>query len=300
MTIVGSEQQQLRYLNHTLDVVSMKDLDVIWHPHLELNVFQGRHDKEKERTRRQHIIKLIEDSTTNASIPSEDTSCPDTSRPGTPTPMSLRLRPSTRKRRQTNIDTVIDDLDSDGLSDSDSFPSPSKLINLYGGRRLKKACDEEALPLLRVSTVETERASAYDVQPGKSGRSSGHMIDHATSSLIDRVEGQTVPSKGIHRTILRVSTSNKPAKAPMNILLGACRNVDEFYSKVLSQCTTSADEVPELSAVFTWNGRGNLIRKGNHDDWSFFYEDLQRSWKRDIDNFPDGTCEIEIMLHVEN
>ena len=123
------------------------------------------------------------------------------------------------------------------------------------------------------------------------------MVNHATSSRIARVEGEIVSHERVIRTILRISTGNRPAKAPINILLGNCRDVEKVYFKVLSQCTTSADEVHELSAVFAWKGRGNLIRKGNHDDWAFFYKELQRSWKRDVDNLTDDTCEVEIMLH---
>ena len=81
----------------------MKDLDVIWHPHLELDVFQGKHEKEKQRTRRQHIIKLLEGNAANASNSGDDTS-----RPSTPTPRVLRPRPSTRKRRRTIMGTTID------------------------------------------------------------------------------------------------------------------------------------------------------------------------------------------------
>lgn len=168
------------------------------------------------------------------------------------------------------------------LSDfADSFPSPSKLLDLFEGRRLKNTCGEEALPLLRAYSVQTKRASAYDFQPGKSGRTSGltynhatsarmddyathdhtvnhathdqtinhptnagmvdhtthdQRINHATSSLMDRVEGQTVSYKREIRTVLRVSTGNKPTKAPMNILLGNCRDREETRCIFLSEC----------------------------------------------------------------
>ena len=348
-TFVGTKKQQLRYKNEMLEVVSVKDLDVVWLPQLELNVFQGKHKQEKERTRRQHIIKLIKENT--ADTPS---SSDDTSRASTPTAMILRPRPSSRKRRQTSKGIAIELSKSDDLSESDSFPSPSRLLDLSEGRRLGMASGGEALPLLGASSVQTKRAPAYDVRPRKLKTTSRQAInhttgarmdnhpthdhtfdhathdpptnhttntrmtdhatyrhtvdhatgarvnDHATNSLIDHVEAGAVSYGRAIRTILRVSTSKKPAKAPINILLGNCKDVVEFYSKVLSQCTTSADEVYELSATFTWNGRGNRIRKDNYDDWSFFYEDLQSSWKRDVNKFINGTCEIEIILHMES
>ena len=138
-----------------------------------------------------------------------------------------------------------------------------------------------------------------DPEAGDSRGDSGDMIDHATSGSMDNVEESR--RIGI-RTILRVSTSDKPARAPINVLFGNCRDVDELFHKVLSECSVSrnlASLVRELSAEFTWSGRRNLIRKGNNNDWSFFYEDLQRSWERDVNRFTDSQCEIEIMVHLE-
>ena len=43
-TFVGEERQQLRYLNHTLGVVGVKDLDFTWHPQLD---FEGERKREK-------------------------------------------------------------------------------------------------------------------------------------------------------------------------------------------------------------------------------------------------------------
>ena len=140
-TFIGSKKQQLRYINHTLDVVIVKDVDVIWHPHLELDVFQGRHEKEKERARHQHIINLIQENTANTSNPDDGTT-----HASTPTPMVLRPRPSTKKCRRTSLGTTVDSSNSGGLSDSDDYlPSPSRLPDLCEGRQLKKACNEDEL-----------------------------------------------------------------------------------------------------------------------------------------------------------
>ena len=43
-TFVGDEKRQLRFLNHTLGVVSVKDLDITWHVQLDLGHFQGEHE----------------------------------------------------------------------------------------------------------------------------------------------------------------------------------------------------------------------------------------------------------------
>ena len=325
----------------------MKDLEVIWHPHLELDVFQGRHEKQKERARRRHIINLVQKNTSHASTPvpiavsprpstrkrrrtsmgatvelsnSDTTSLSDSnddnSHASTPTPMVLRPRPSAQKSRRTSIEATVDSPNSGGLSDSDEYlPSPSRLSDLRQGRQLKKVCNDELQPL-EGSSVQIKRALAYDVQPGRSERAGGHTINHPThdhtvshatgvrvvvhEASSSRVGEQIVSHKRVIRTMLRVSISTRPAKAPINILLGNCRSVEELYTKILSECATSADTVHDISAVFAWNGRGNLIRKGNYDDWSFFYKQLQRSWERNIDNFTDDTCEVAIMVHIES
>ena len=94
------------------------------------------------------------------------------------------------------------------------------------------------------------------------------MVVHEASS--SRVGEQIMSHKRVIGTMLRVSTSDRPAKAPIDILLGNCRSVEEFYTKVLAQCATSADAVHNMSAVFAWNQKGKLIGKCNHDNWSFF------------------------------
>ena len=383
----------MRFHNHKLEVVSKKDLEVIWHPHLELDGFQGRHEKQKEQARRRHIINLVKENTSHASTPepmavsprpsnrkrrrtsmraavessnsdtaSASDSNDDDSHASTTEPMAVSPLPSNRKRRRTSMRATVESSNSDTASTSDSnddssrasthvrmvlrprltarksrrtsieatgdspksgalsdiddyLPSPSRLSDLRQGRQLKKVSNDEPQSLEGTS-VQNKRALAYDVQPGRSGRAGGHAINqatqdhttsHATGARVvvheansSRVGEQIMSHKRVFDTILRVSTSDRPSKAPINIPLGNCRSVEEFYNKVLSECATSADAVYDISAVFAWNRRGNLIRKGNRDDWSFFYKQLQRFWERDIDNVTDDTCEVEIMVHIES
>ena len=80
-----------------------------------VDVFQRRHEKEKEQERRQYIVNSIQESTANTSNSNGGT--PHTS---TPTLTAVHPRLLTPKRRRTSMGTTMDFSNSDTASTSDS------------------------------------------------------------------------------------------------------------------------------------------------------------------------------------
>ena len=87
----------------------------------------------------------------------------------------------------------------------------------------------------------------------------------------------------------------------MNVLFTNYNNVQALFYKLIiggSINESLARAVLEMSATFTWNGRGHLLRKGDKSDWSFFIRDLERAWEREVDRFVDNNCEVDILVHT--
>ena len=71
------------------------------------------------------------------------------------------------------------------------------------------------------------------------------------------------------RTVLRVSISNNPIRAPVNVLLADCKDVDLLFHKVLVEGDIKESpsiKIGELSATITYSSRSHLIRRGNAND----------------------------------
>ncbi len=102
-------------------------------------------------------------------------------------------------------------------------------------------------------------------------------------------------------TSLSVRVSNQPDIAPAFVNLGLCCDIEALFIVLLSECeiqTSATAKITKISATFPWNGKQLRLRKGRLEDWKLFCNALRHRWQNPAD-LNDGTCEVELLVHVD-
>ena len=254
--------------------MSVHKLGVKWLPRLQLRLFDGACRRDKETSRRDYLSALIEEHLSREPGPVNGQTM-------------LKMVPGLRRRWKSadedNSDTD-DTSESSGCANQRSTRSTHPMTREYRDETTKtvSAC-------LRSKTAP-KRTPIVD------------LTDDTEHQSPKRRKEQSPEHMRTPQTVLRVSISNNPARAPVNILFADCGDVDALFHKVLIEGGIKESQymnIRELSTTLTCSGRGHLIRRGNANDWDFFYKDLQRAWTREADHFVDTDFEVDILVHID-
>lgn len=226
-----------RVFNAELTLIGVHKLTFKLHPQLELDLFEGAIKRESESSRRDYLAALIEEHRLNQG----DTLSSNST--------ILNLGPTIR-RRSTNKD--LWDTETSPLSGDPNLQTTRRRRRVIGGSEDQSS----VLGSLRPET--SNRIPQANYAPSD---------DDSESRSSKRVR------RGGFRTVLRVSSSDNPARALVNILFTGCNDIQALFRKVIVE--GGIKEFPfravlEMSATFTWNGRGHLLRNDDESDWGFF------------------------------
>ncbi len=266
-----------RCLNAELELISRHKLAFKWHPQLELDLFEGVLKRDKETSRRDYLCALIEEHL------SKETGAVSN------VPTVLRLFPALGPK--SSKDTYKDPSDTD-----DTTPSGSTSQRTIRRTRTVASGSGDKSPRPVLGSLQPKPALKRALLEPNADLSDG---TEPRSSEKPRLE-IPVPGGQPVQTVLRVTTSNNPARAPVNVLFAGCGDVDALFHKVLVEggiAESLSTDIGELTATLTRSGRRHLIRRGNASDWGFFYKDLQGVWTREAGRFVDADCEVDILVH---
>ncbi len=278
MTFYRGTKKTSRCFDADLQLTSVHKLGVEWLPRLQLDLFDGVCNREKEASRRDYLSDLVEEHLKNSDIVNNGSKMLD---------LIPALRGRSRKDANKDLSDTDDTLTPSGSTTQQSIRPTSSVTTRSSDPNTTSVLDR--LRSNRASKRTLQEANAHDIAEPRSARRQRQQDQQAV------------------QTVLRVSISNNPARAPVNILFVDCGDVYAFFHKVLveggieespSGNIQELSDVQELSATLACNGRRHLIRRGNASDWSFFHKDLQRAWTLEARLFVDADCEVDILVHI--
>ena len=284
ITFLKGEKKASRCFDENLQLTSIHKLGTVWLPELQLDLFDGACKRDKETCRRDYLSALIEKH-----LSRETSSVRDCSK-------VLDLIPGLRSRSRKAANE--DHSDTEDLSNTDNTSTLSESTEQRPTRRTR--------PMTRGSVEQVTETVTGRLRSKKASKRTGQEpnsdVTNITEARSFKRRKQQIPQPTqATRTVLRVSISSKPTRAPMNVLFADCGDVDTFFHKVLTEGgikESSSMSISEISATITHSGRGHLIRRDNAEDWEFFHRDLKRAWKMEADLFIDADCEVDILVHT--
>lgn len=117
--------------------------------------------------------------------------------------------------------------------------------------------------------------------------------------------GEHLSSQALTKTILFVSASNQPGKAPVSVSLSLCRSANRVFDTLIAECglkPEAAQKVADISATYPWSHRGHRIRRNRPEDWARLLTTIQNAWNSQGGSFEadeDGECKVDLMIHVD-
>lgn len=119
------------------------------------------------------------------------------------------------------------------------------------------------------------------------------------------MEGEPLSAQALAKTVLVISASNRPEKAPVTISLSLCRSPDQLFDTLLTERGLKpevANKVLDISATYPWDRPPHGIRKGRPEDCSRFLDTVQKAWHSrgsEFEEDEEGECKIGMMIHVD-
>ena len=275
ITFWRGEKKASRYFDTNLQLTSLYKLGVEWLPEIQLDLYHGASNRMKEASRRDHLSALIDKHLSDTGPVDNDS--------------TLDLIPALRHRFEKGMNEG-DTLDTE---DSTTVPGSPKQKLTRRPRPLTENQIADAVASRLRSKMNSKRPVEEPIVDS---------TDETSLRSSKRHKQQTLLPRGTSQIVLRVSMSDSPARAPVNVLFADCGDVDELFHKVLTEGgikESTSTTVCEISATLTCSGRRHLIRRGNASDWAFFYKDVQRAWTTEADLFLHADCEVDILVHTD-
>ena len=204
--------------------------------------------------------------------------------------------------QQTFHDNELNALSEDGLW-NDLDWHPEFRIETFPGSTSVEQQKARSLHLNDLIWANVDHHAITIHEPPTSNEPTGPRgsatLSHASYRSIER---DNMTSGAPIKTILVVSASNRPNDAPIHVYIQQSWTVSELFEILLDECNIrgqEAETVSTIKATFLWNQRAQLLRIGKPDDWNIFGDALRRAWNEHGSYFVENTCEIEMILCVE-
>ncbi len=144
-----------------------------------------------------------------------------------------------------------------------------------------------------------KKQDTNDNLPGSKNTVRGTSLKAETNPT--KLKGEPIFAGDRAKTVLLVTASNEPNKAPITVPFTACRTSEQLFSTLINEQglrSEAGKKVKQISATYTWNQKRHGIRRGRPEDWDRFCKAVRKAWESESDKFEDE-CEIEMMLHVD-
>ena len=122
---------------------------------------------------------------------------------------------------------------------------------------------------------------------------------HSPKAMRMDVDQELLLEDAIERTMFLVVDGVQKDILQVTVPLSSCGATSEQLFSALIEARNLSPEAARrvnfISATYTWNGKGQALRRGNADDWNRFCRKIDKAWE--TEKF-DDECEIEMNVHV--
>ena len=104
------------------------------------------------------------------------------------------------------------------------------------------------------------------------------------------------------KPVLIVSSSKQPSDVPIHVYLRENWTVADLFRTLTTDSNPrfqQGETVSSIETKFLWDGRKQVLRNNNPEDWTIFWEALRRALKQKKRYLAENGCEIEMVLRVE-
>lgn len=253
-------------------------LNIIWHDQFRYGSFPSS-GAEQKRLQRRFIYNMIQNHTLQ----------PSNGNGGTP---------NHRAHKIYEVPAQVSHLPTPSINNTEKSRYPLKRPRVRPRARQddSDSSDEETL-------VTASKRNKLDSFPKKLAREASSDLEVIASGKVDQSPSRTAvealaPSTrleglsplAISETVLLVSASNQPTRAPANVPLCECGTLLQLFQTLIIECNLrgeAASELSEVSATYTWDQKQHLIRKDKSRDWKIFCEAIRKAWGKHASQFAE-------------